>query len=403
MGKHSLRQWLGLGLLAFMGLIGSQRVLADAPVVHAVLFYSPSCGHCHYVITEVLPPIMEEHGDGFQIVGVNIAEAGGQALYQAAITHFAIPDERRGVPTLIMGETVLVGSGEIPEQLPGLIETYLAQGGLDWPAIPGLAEALAASASTPEPETPLPTPEPNTPSPTPESAAAPSTAAVAATPTAAATLPPTVTAVPVIPGVVTDDGGWRARFARDPLGNGISIAVLLGMIASVLYNGIALLNTPSEAAQRRWQWAIPPLVVLGLIVAGYLAYVETQQVAAVCGPVGDCNAVQQSEFALLFGFLPIAVLGLIGYVGIGAAWAVARYADGLWANLAKLALVGMAWFGIVFSIYLTFLEPFVIGATCAWCLTSAVVMTALFWVITPLTSPTWSVLRAARRAPQPEP
>ncbi len=34
----------------------------------------------------------------------------------------------------------------------------------------------------------------------------------------------------------------------------------------------------------------------------------------------------------------------------------------------------MALFGLAFSTYLTFLEPFVIGATCAWCLTSAVCM-----------------------------
>lgn len=39
---------------------------------------------------------------------------------------------------------------------------------------------------------------------------------------------------------------------------------------------------------------------------------------------------------------------------------------------------------VLFSIYLTFLEPFVIGATCAWCLTSAILMTALLWLsITP--------------------
>jgi len=361
---------------------------ADAAVVRAVMFYSPSCGHCHYIVSEVLPPLLEKYGDQFMIVGVNVAEEGGQALYQAAITQFAIPDERLGVPTLIIGDSVLVGSGEIPDQLPGLIETYLAQGGLDWPAIPGLAEALAASAPTSEPPTPSPTPL---------------SAAVVETAPAATAVVPTATAAPTIPGIVTDDGGWRARFARDPLGNGISIAVLVGMIVSVLYQGIALTRAPGEAALRRWTWAIPPLVVLGVIVAGYLAYVETQQVAAVCGPVGDCNAVQQSEFALLLGFLPIAVLGLMGYVGIGAAWGVARYMPDPWANLAKLALVGMAWFGIAFSIYLTFLEPFVIGATCAWCLTSAVVMTALFWVIAPLASSTWSALRAAGRAPQPEP
>ncbi len=375
------------GLLLSLCLLGSllvSPVAADTPVVRAVMFYSPSCGHCHQVITEVLPPLMEKHGEQFEIVGVNVAEPGGQALYQAAITQFSIPQERLGVPTLIIGDVVLVGSYEIPEQLPGLIEDYLAEGGIDWPAVPGLAEALAASAATPEPETPeTPLPEQDTPLPT-----APSTAAVEAT-------TPAATAVPTIPGVVTDDGDWRTRFARDPLGNGISIAVLLGLIVSVIYQGVALTREPSATAQQRWRWAIPPLVVLGLIVAGYLAYVETQQVTAVCGPVGDCNAVQQSEFALLFGFLPIAVLGLIGYIGIGAAWAVARFGSGLWVHLAKLALVGMAWFGMAFSIYLTFLEPFVIGATCAWCLTSAVVMTLLFWLIAPLARPALAAVRAS--------
>ena len=36
--------------------------------------------------------------------------------------------------------------------------------------------------------------------------------------------------------------------------------------------------------------------------------------------------------------------------------------------------------GTLFSIYLTFLEPFMIGATCAWCLASAVIMTTLMWL-----------------------
>jgi uncharacterized membrane protein len=36
-------------------------------------------------------------------------------------------------------------------------------------------------------------------------------------------------------------------------------------------------------------------------------------------------------------------------------------------------------FGTLFSIYLTIPERFVIGATCTWCLTSAIVMTLLLW------------------------
>jgi uncharacterized membrane protein len=339
------------------------------------------------VITEVLPPLLEQHGDEFEIIGVNTAETGGQALYQATIAAFSIPQERRGVPTLVIGDVVLVGSVEIPEQLPGLIEEGLAQGGTDWPAIPGLAEALAESApaegspaeGSPAEGSPAegapaegsPTPAPDVPSPT-----APTVAPSEATPS------PTAAEDPVIPGTFTDRDNWRTRFSRDPLGNGISIVVLVGMLASVVYQGAALTRAPVAAPGRR-QGGVPLLVALGLVVAGYLAYVETQQVAAVCGPVGDCNAVQQSEFALLFGFLPIAVLGVLGYIGIGAAWAVARWARSPWTDAARLAMVGMVWFGMAFSIYLTFLEPFVIGATCAWCLTSAVVMTALFWLIAP--------------------
>jgi uncharacterized membrane protein/thiol-disulfide isomerase/thioredoxin len=361
-----------------------QPLRAAENVVRAVLFYSPYCGHCHYVITEVLPPIMDQYGNRFELVGVDTADPQGQAMYQAAVQHFEVAEERLGVPALIIGDHVLVGSVEIPEQLPGLIESYLEQGGVDWPAVPGLAEALAAPSATP---TPAPTggdtaddPVFASPSPSPPS--------------------PTITPTPDVPLLLSVEevsgprGDWRANFQRDPAGNALSLVVLLGMIVSLIYHGLAVRRPAAPAAVERWRWIVPPLVALGLAVAGYLAYVETQQVVAVCGPVGDCNTVQQSEFALLFGFLPVAVLGLLGYIGIGVAWAVARYGSGLWADLALVSMQVMASFGLLFSIYLTFLEPFVIGATCAWCLTSAVVMTVLFWVVMPAARPALVSLRA---------
>ena len=40
---------------------------------------------------------------------------------QAAAVALNIPNTRRGVPTLVVGENVLVGSSEIPNQFPGLI------------------------------------------------------------------------------------------------------------------------------------------------------------------------------------------------------------------------------------------------------------------------------------------
>ena len=121
--------------------------LADIPVVRAVLFYSPSCGHCHQVITVDLPPLFEKYGDRLQVIGIDIADERGSALFDAAAEKFNIAPENRGVPFLVVADVVLIGSLEIPEQFPILIEKYLAEGGVDWPDIPGLAQALAQAES----------------------------------------------------------------------------------------------------------------------------------------------------------------------------------------------------------------------------------------------------------------
>jgi uncharacterized membrane protein len=52
--------------------------------------------------------------------------------------------------------------------------------------------------------------------------------------------------------------------------------------------------------------------------------------------------------------------------------------------------------GVAFSIYLTFLEPFVIGATCAWCLTSAILITVLMWLAAGPGIDSWRKLRSHR-------
>ena len=125
---------------------------------------------------------------------------------------------------------------------------------------------------------------------------------------------------------------------------------------------------------------MPVLTLIGLGVAIYLAYVEIRAVSAVCGPVGDCNAVQSSPYARLFGVLPIGVLGVIGYAAILSGWFYPKLRSDRLAQVAPLVVFGMTFFGVLFSLYLTYLEPFVIRAVCAWCLTSAVIMTLLLLV-----------------------
>jgi Predicted membrane protein len=115
-------------------------------------------------------------------------------------------------------------------------------------------------------------------------------------------------------------------------------------------------------------------------VAGYLTFIETTGAPAICGPVGDCQTVQQSEFARLSGIIPVGAVGIAGYGAILAVWVAAHSKAG--ARMAPVLPV-LALIGVLVSIYLTFLEPFVIGATCLWCLTSAIIMTGLLWLIMP--------------------
>ena len=175
------------------------------------------------------------------------------------------------------------------------------------------------------------------------------------------------------------------RFNQDRGGNSLSVVVLLGMLVSLLLRGF-----PPRVKARPWPlWVVPVLVVVGVGVASYLAYIEITHTQAVCGPVGDCNTVNQSPYATLFGFLPIGVVGLIGYALVHLLGGVGRWGPEAHRARADLGLWGAALFGTLFSIYLTFLEPFVIGATCAWCLTSAVIMTLLLSAAAPLAAKGW--------------
>ena len=91
--------------------------------------------------------------------------------------------------------------------------------------------------------------------------------------------------------------------------------------------------------------------------------------------------------------LPIGVLGLVGYAAIICAWLVGTRARGIASAWAVIALLGLTMGGTLLSAYLTFLEPFVIGATCVWCLTSAIAITVLMWLAAGATSAAWRRIR----------
>ena len=112
------------------------------------------------------------------------------------------------------------------------------------------------------------------------------------------------------------------------------------------------------------------LALVGLGIAGYLTWVHYAGLQPICvGGGGGCEKVQSSRWAELAG-IPVAVLGLGGYLAIRATLALPE-------ELGRSAAAFVSLVGVGFSAWLTYVELAKIHAICQWCVASAIVMTLL--------------------------
>ena len=130
----------------------------------------------------------------------------------------------------------------------------------------------------------------------------------------------------------------------------------------------------------RYRQTIALLAIFGFFVAVYLWLHALGFGGAIkCGGSGGCEEVQTSQWAVILG-LPVAFYGVVGYltvlvVAIAALRPAALAQRGWNSVLALLASIGF-----FFTVYLTYLELFVIHAICRWCVGSAVIIT-LIWIV----------------------
>ncbi len=94
--RRSLIILLLAGLLISAVFPSTAHAQTPAPVVRVVLFYSPDCPHCHYVITETLPPLLKKYGIQLQIMSVDVNQPAGMTLFLAAIPN---PAARTSITT----------------------------------------------------------------------------------------------------------------------------------------------------------------------------------------------------------------------------------------------------------------------------------------------------------------
>jgi uncharacterized membrane protein len=116
---------------------------------------------------------------------------------------------------------------------------------------------------------------------------------------------------------------------------------------------------------------------LGLLIAGYLSFVELRNEAPSCGIIKGCETVAASQYSRING-IPVAVFGVI--LSVTLLLLALRWWRTNQPGLL-LAHYGLSFTGVIFEGYFTYLELFVIHAVCMWCALYAISLLARFLVV----------------------
>jgi uncharacterized membrane protein len=146
----------------------------------------------------------------------------------------------------------------------------------------------------------------------------------------------------------------------------------------------------------RHRQAIALLALVGFCIALYLWMYKTGIIGRLQCGTGSCEYVQTSIYGTLFG-VPVAFYGMVGYAGIFTvtlAGLQPALADRRWPTTVAAVLAAG---GVLFTLYLTYIELFVLHAICRWCVGSAVVITVIAAIAVP------AALRVNSPAPRTDP
>lgn len=119
------------------------------------------------------------------------------------------------------------------------------------------------------------------------------------------------------------------------------------------------------------------LVVVGLGVSGYLSYIKLSNAEVICTDAGsfNCGVVENSDYATLGGVY-LGYLGFAAYIIIGGLLLLENRIAFLREYAPMLVLV-MVFFGWIFSMWLVYVQGFILEAWCMWCLMHEVNITVM--------------------------
>lgn len=140
-----------------------------------------------------------------------------------------------------------------------------------------------------------------------------------------------------------------------------------------------------NSLSRRLMTLIALLAVAGIGVSSVSLqhhYATSKTEYCELGETFNCDLVNRSAYSSIAG-IPVALIGILGYLTLAGLATVFRG-----RNETPKLLLGGAAAGLIFALYLTYVEARVLGVWCILCLSSLVliasitVLACLIWVRT---------------------
>jgi len=130
--------------------------------------------------------------------------------------------------------------------------------------------------------------------------------------------------------------------------------------------------------------AVPVLASLGFVDAAYLTFKHFEGGKVECGivPGADCNIVLGSMYSEIYG-MPLALLGSLYYLTVLTLWTIYWRRE---ENVILRMLLGATSIGFIASLYLIYIQGFVLNAYCLFCMASAFISITLFVLMIVMTS-----------------
>jgi uncharacterized membrane protein len=141
-----------------------------------------------------------------------------------------------------------------------------------------------------------------------------------------------------------------------------------------------LKKTPPDKTSPLLFWGSVVLAVLGALDSIYLLIFKLTGNPLMCLGNGGCHDVNFSPYSEIYG-IPVSIFGISAFLAI-----VCILSLEVRLKIAKengpLAIFGISLGGLAFTIYLTYLEIYVIHAICPFCVASAILITLIFILAT---------------------